>query len=220
VGSSTTATPAIDAATGIDPGCVGIWFINGDVIGMGGAGGDGGVDDEFGYGDYGGGGGGGAGYAGGAGGSVLWASATAGSVGGAWPTTTGGSNGAGALIGPDPSPGTTANDVAPGVAGVGGDAVTLNHQVTIYLSGTIGGGGGGGAGGWAHQYPFTHPAGTFFDGASGGDLGVAGGDGDPTSSPPDLPALGGAAGYAIRYSGSGSATINIVGSGQRLGLVG
>lgn len=79
----------------------------------------------------------------------------------------------------------------------GGDAVALSHVITVALEGAIGGGGGGGRGGG------------LLDATAGGDIGVDG----------DGPGSGfGTAGYAIRYSGSGDATIT--GAGTTHGTIG
>lgn len=194
-GAADASSPAIDAS-GLHADSEGYWIVDGDVIGAGGDGGDGQGYFQAGppfAGDIGcGGGGGGAGLPAGAAGAG-YQNGTNGSAGSTWPTTTGGAAGANS---DNASNGTQAAVAAT----AGGDAIRLNHAVTIEFSGNIGGGGGGGA-------PGTSAFGVTLSPGAGGDLGVAGGG---TS--------GGAAGYAIRYSGSGNATIN--GAGTLYGTVG
>lgn len=154
-----------------------------------GCGGDGGEGDGvYPTPDFGGGGGGGgAGSTPGGGGSGH-ANGSNGSNGGTWPTTTGGAAGSNS----DNAANTNATGATPTA---GGDGLQLNHAVTIHLSGTIGGGGGGGDGGYVIGLVPTAPA-------SGGGVGV-----DSTQP----------AGYAIRYSGSGAASVT---GGTVLGTVG
>lgn len=195
VGSSVTTSVSLDA-TGLTADSVGTWDIQGKILGAGGDGGDGwgtiGTDRLDG-----GGGGGGAGSIIGTGGL----GAFTGLDGAAGDADFGGTGGESFLV--------TSGELAgsPGIAG--GDSVTLNHPVTINVSGTIGGGGGGGDG------AFESDGGFFDDGGNGGDLGEEGGNGGSPGA-----TQGAAAGFAIRYSGSGDATINLIDSGAVHGTVG
>lgn len=194
IGSSSVSTVSLDA-TGLTEDSVGIWTVLGNIYGAGGDGGNGWGHSSGNFGDGGGGGGGGGNIVG---------------LGGSGAFTAGdGADGVDDLGGNGGQSFATASGDIVGSLGIaGGDSVTLNHPVTMYVSGVIGGGGGGGDG--ANSFD-----GDFDDGGDGGGLGTAGGNG---SSPGAT--QGGAAGFAIRYSGSGNATINIVGSGFVLGTVG
>ncbi len=193
VSSSDSTIPSLDA-TGFTVGTIGTWVVDGDITGAGGGGGDGFLAEiPLGKNAAGGGGGGGAGAIVGTGGTGV-SPATDGADGTA---TEGGIGGVSAsAVG-------AGNAVATGGTD-GGDSVQLNHAVTIVLSGTIGSGGGGGGG--ASGVPVVTP-----DGGDGGDLGEAGDEGGDSASP------GGSAGFAIRYSESGDATIT---GGTVIGTVG
>lgn len=195
VSALAAANAAIDA-TGFDPASVGRWFVAGDITGAGGDGGDGGGLGGFSS-FAGGGGGGGGGAVVGAGGSG-YLTANDGADGTA---TNGGAGGASVADGAsDPL-----FEALDGEAG--GDAVQINHPITVIRSGTIAGAGGGGGGSNCNLVDDTMP------GGDGGDLGAAG---DGVGVP--FPTSGGAAGYAVRYSESGDATIT--GSGTTIGTVG
>ena len=192
VGSSSTSTPALDAS-GLNAGSVGRWFVNGSAYGAGGDGGNGWAFSG-GNGFDGGGGGGGGGSIVGLGGDGAF---------------TGGDGADGTLDGG--TGGQTLVAVSGDITGTpglpGGDSVTLNHPVTVYVSGNIGGGGGGGDG--------ASDVDSLDDGGDGGGLGEDGGNGSSEGA-----TQGAAAGFAIRYSESGDATINLVGSGSVEGTVG
>ena len=79
--------------------------------------------------------------------------------------------------------------------GLGFDAVRINHPITVQLSGLIACGGAGGASGNRTVAP-----------TAGSDIGVSG-----TSVNQ---------GFAIRYSESGDATVNLIDSGEVKGTVG
>lgn len=194
VSSSTAAGVSIDA-TGFDSSSVGVWEVDGDITGAGGDGGDGGGLGGFGA-FAGGGGGGGGGAVVGTGGSGH-ESADDGDDGTA---TDGGAGGASVAD-------AASNPLTGALAGeAGGDAVQINHPITVTLSGTIAGAGGGGGGSNCNLVDDTLP------GGDGGDLGVAG---DESGGP--FSAAGGAAGFAVRYSESGDATIT---GGTVIGTVG
>lgn len=191
VSSSASTTPSLDA-TGFTTGTIGTWVVDGDITGAGGAGGDGELAELLLF-SFGGGGGGGAGAIVGAGGTGV-SPATDGADGTA---TTGGAGGLTSFgLGAGNEESTDGVD--------GGDAVQLNHVVTVVLSGTIAGAGGGG-GGAAFVFGEAVP-----DGGDGGDLGEAGDSGGDASP-------GGSAGFAVRYSESGDATIT---GGTVIGTVG
>ena len=196
VGSSSTSGVSIDA-TGFNSSSSGIWSVAGDIIGAGGDGGDGGGLHGGGV-FAGGGGGGGAGVTKvGVGGSGHL-TASDGSDGTA---TTGGAGGA-SIVDTDSESTLAATE---GV--VGGDAIHINHPITVVLLGTIGSGGGGGGG--------TSEPSDVSPGGAGGDIGDAGDAGGIF-----FPIAGGDAGFAIRYSESGDATVNLIDSGEVKGTVG
>lgn len=192
VGSSSTSGVSLDA-TGLTADSVGIWYVLGSIVGAGGDGGNGWAFSGSTPLDGGGGGGGGGSIVGIGGAGAF----TAGD--GADGTLNGGTGGQTFI--------TSSGDIT-GTPGLpGGDSVTLNHPVTMYVSGNIGGGGGGGDG--------ASDVDSGDDGGDGGGLGEAGGNGSAEGA-----TQGAAAGFAIRYSGSGDATINLVGSGFVEGTVG
>lgn len=144
-GSTTQFVPAIDA-TGLHADSVGLWFINGQIVGRGGKGAS---VTQVGistfYNPAPGGGGGGAGAQVGAGGTVF----TDGTDGDPGTLTTGGAGGAAGTIADFADAPTPGED--------GGDAVWTNHAITAVVEGGVRGGGGGGG--------FFAPAGD-----AGGDL--------------------------------------------------
>ena len=177
-----------------------VWVNAGRASATGGAGGTGGNDTtEPTFDDGGGGGGGGAGHVPGAAG-------------------TGPDDGTDGVIGDDTSSG--AGPFSGGAGGTtdyagsrltievgamngadGGDAIHLNHAVTIVnANGEIWGGGGGGAGGWSFNGDYGR------HGGAGGAPGVAGALGTDIDTVSAEWSSGGAAGYAIRLSGNGAVT--------------
>lgn len=138
-------------ATGLDSSSVGLWVVDGDILGKGGDGGDGGSDLTPGFQFKGGGGGGGAGVPVGAGG-IGYDTATDGTDGS---RLTGGAGGASNLE--TPAETTDAVDQT-----LGWDAVHINHPITIQLSGLIACGGVGGFPGTRTVAPDP-----------GGDIGVS-----------------------------------------------
>lgn len=168
-GAPDASNPAIDAS-GLHVDSEGFWIVEGDVYGAGGAGG-GHTAGVFPLGFSPGGGGGGAGTEIGSGGTAVGAG-TNGSDGTATTGGSGGSNNA-----------ANASIAALVVAENGGDAIALNHSVTVLVTGSIRGGGGGGS----HPTLVSDPPG------DGGDL-----------DQPGTGSLPGAAGYAVRLSGSGA----------------
>lgn len=206
IGAPDNATPAIDA-TGMHVDSVGFWFRNGaEIQGAGGEGGKGAVGIAAPTVGGGGGGGGGAGRLIGAGGLKGADQGTDGSDGD--------------LVGNGGAGGTTSSadgvivDIYDGTDG--GDAIQLNHAVTIDNgAGEIWGGGGGGAGGW---YLLTTGG---RHGGAGGDSGQPGELGTQIDSVFSELTAPGAGGYAIRYSGSGAAVFSGAGPGPDIqGTVG
>jgi hypothetical protein len=225
VGGNNRTFPAVDAS-GLHVDSTGYWFIDGDILGIGGYGADAFpitewvglptpglkpyVEADLGA------GGGGAGYWVGAGGA-LYHNAPAGTNGNA------ATGGAGGTTYDHPFETDPVEAGAQSAPLIGGDAVWLNHAATIELVGDIGGGGGGGSHGRICAEGYA-------PGGAGGDLGQAGKDGYVTLGWTPIDTVFGfplngltiyspaAAGYAIRYSGSGNATIN--GSGSTYGTVG
>lgn len=200
LGAPDVTTPALDA-TGFHADTVGYWFIDplGEIQGHGGVGGVG-SDPESNPGG-GGGGGGGAGRLVGTGGAAGGDLGVAGSDG----DLVGGGGAGGATDTSDPVTFLTVGD-----GGVGGDAVHLNHAVTIANAGAIWGGGGGGAGGW---YQGTLPPAYGRNGGAGGDAGLSGNFGTQIGTVLGDLSFGGDAGWAIRYSGSGGTTFSPVAGG-------
>ncbi len=176
-------------ASGFDPASIGTWFVDGDIIGSGGDGGEGGGFTDPGLIFKAGGGGGGAGVPFGIGGFAFFPPATSG-IGGTRLT-------AGAAGANSPELPSFALDSQLGAAG--GHAILLNHPVTINLSGLIGGGGSGGDPGVIFNLV------TIREPTAGTTLGVNG-----ISRP---------AGFAVRYSESGNAVINLTGGGEVLGNI-
>ena len=174
VSSSASSSPSLDAS-GLDSESIGTWVVDGDITGAGGAGGAGLNSSSLEY--LGGPGGGGAGADVGAAGTTVGATLTLTATDGT--ATTGGAGEDsvdGVSFGDDGQP-----SLEEGFSG--GDAIAVNHVITIELAGTIAGGGGGGGGSASGGTP--HP------GSDGGDLG----------DPGDTNAFslaGGAAGFAIR----------------------
>ena len=187
-GVAAGGSPGIDAETGMHVDSVGYWINLGIVGGDGGAGGAGGTAGGAGA-------GGGAGHtkgAGGAGGGAGTSGADGEDVSAGAAPYTGGAGGVTDFP--------TLSVSGAGNGADGADAIALNHAITLVnASGEIIGGGGGGAGGW-HNLFFGRHGGAGGDAAADGALGTEIGSvvGEVTSV--------GVAGFAIRYSGNGSAT--------------
>lgn len=201
VGSSDPANPSIDA-TGLTADSEGTWVLDGSVYGAGAGGGNGSVNDiDTGPNSGGGGGAGSIVGPGGLGGKSILGDADDGDPG---TLTTGGIGGVATFtyLGAPPQAWSAGAD--------GGDAIQLNHAIDISINDVLAGAGGGGSGGW------TNASAESIGGAAGGDLGDPGEE-NPINFIPHSPPGSGAAGFAIRYSESGDATIL---AGSAIGTVG